>query len=363
VGGHPSGFDYLRLGLAIAVVVWHSVVAAEGVSMDAAAWRSAAGPLARLILPLFFALSGFLVAGSLERSRTLITFLGLRALRIYPALAVECLTSALLIGPALTTTPLKAYFADRRFRSYLLNMFGDVHFRLPGLFASNPFPDIVNAQLWTVPYELGCYALLAGLAVLGLVKRRWIGPLCVVGGLAAFAIPHVLKAGDLANGNHVFGPFLLMSFVSGVTLYIYRDRAPWDYRLAAPAGALLYLSALAAPSPTFSALSLVLPPLAAYCVVYVGLLDPPKLFFMAGADYSYGIFLYGFVVQQCVSLLLPWARHWYLNVLVALPLATAFAAVSWRFVERPALGLRPHLKQFEASVLARLGRATLARPA
>lgn len=362
VGGRPSGFEYLRLALAVAVVVWHSVVAAYGVGMDDAAWRSPAGPLARLILPLFFALSGFLVAGSLERSRTLITFLGLRVLRIYPALGVECLMSALLIGPTLTSLPLKVYFNDSRFRSYLLNVFGDVHFRLPGLFASNPFPDIVNAQLWTVPYELGCYALLAGLAVLGLVKHRWIGPLSIVVALAAFAIRKTFEVGGLTNGNHVFGPLLLISFVSGVTLYMYRDKVFSDFRLAATAGVLLYLSSLAAASPTLSGLSLFIPPLAAYCVVYLGLLDPPKLFFLAGADYSYGIFLYGFVVQQCVALLCPWTRQWYLNVLVALPVATAFAAISWRFVERPALNLRPRLNQIEATVLARLGRTTLARP-
>jgi peptidoglycan/LPS O-acetylase OafA/YrhL len=57
---------------------------------------------------MFFALSGFLVAGSPERSKTLLTFLGLRAIRIYPALGVEVVLSALLIGTAVTTLPLPA---------------------------------------------------------------------------------------------------------------------------------------------------------------------------------------------------------------------------------------------------------------
>ena len=83
--GATSGFDYLRIGLAVAVVGVHSLRITTGPdALEAVSVPMAA--LINLILPLFFGLSGFLVAGSLERVRDLRVFLAFRALRIFPAL-------------------------------------------------------------------------------------------------------------------------------------------------------------------------------------------------------------------------------------------------------------------------------------
>jgi len=130
---------------------------------------------------MFFALSGFLVAGSLERSKTTLTFIGLRLIRIYPALAVEVALSAFLIGMAVTAFPLVTYFQDPLFLKYLLNVIGDIHYNLPGVFENNPVPKIVNAQLWTVPVELMCYVALTVLVLLGGVQRKILIPLAALG--------------------------------------------------------------------------------------------------------------------------------------------------------------------------------------
>jgi peptidoglycan/LPS O-acetylase OafA/YrhL len=73
---------------------------------------------------------------------------------------------------------------------------------------------------------------------------------------------------------------------------------------------------------------------------------------LRGADYSYGIYLYGFAIQQTMMHFFPLARHWYLNVLVSVPIAVLVAAASWHFVERPASGLRSALKRMEERFLA-----------
>src|SRR5207245_877255 len=147
-----------------------------GQPADFALWTTPLRPLLRAIVPMFFTLSGFLVAGSLERCQTLISFMGLRAIRIYPALMVEVLLSAFLIGTCITSDSIKDYFTDSEFREYLLNSIGDIHYNLPAVFENNPFPRIVNSQLWTVPYELGCYLTLAGLAILGIKRRPMLAP-------------------------------------------------------------------------------------------------------------------------------------------------------------------------------------------
>src|ERR1700712_2196271 len=104
-GGRPAGFDYIRLGLSVAVILFHSFTVSYGVSGEGVLWNWPLGPLSFSIVPAFFALSGFLVAGSLQRN-DLASFLTLRAIRIFPALFVEVVLSALILGPLFTTLPL-----------------------------------------------------------------------------------------------------------------------------------------------------------------------------------------------------------------------------------------------------------------
>jgi peptidoglycan/LPS O-acetylase OafA/YrhL len=82
--------------------------------------------------------------------------------------------------------------------------------------------------------------------------------------------------------------------------------------------------------------------------VYLGLLRPAKTRLISSGDYSYGIFLYGFPVQQAVAHVLGAAgQHWALNTMLALPLTIGLAMLSWHVVEEPSLALRGRLKQLE----------------
>jgi peptidoglycan/LPS O-acetylase OafA/YrhL len=134
----PSGFDYLRLGLALSVIFFHSV---EFSSRTPALWPLTHRPFNvwdMSVVPMFFALSGFLVAGSLDRARSLLDFAGFRVLRIFPALAVDTLFAALVLGPALTTLRPAEYLSSPGFRAYFLNMLGDIHYLLPGVSPRTP---------------------------------------------------------------------------------------------------------------------------------------------------------------------------------------------------------------------------------
>ncbi len=329
--GRSTGFDYLRIFLALSVILWHSFGLSYGTALKVPAGANILTAILDSILPMFFALSGFLVAGSLARNTSLVTFLGLRVLRIVPALAVEVLLSALILGPILTTATLYGYFTDARFYGYFLNMVGDIHYILPGLFQSNPFPDIVNGQLWTVPWELECYLVLAASAILGIVNRR---ALFLVGVLVTCA---VLGMWDARSGT-LSGAPLLVGFLCGVAIFQYRDIIPWDGKLAA-LGAAMMLYFFWMPGGSYILAGIP----AAYLTVYLGLANPGKIALLRGADYSYGLYLYGFTIQQSVARVFPWAHHWYLNLLLAVPIASLFAALSWRMVEKPALGLRTYL--------------------
>jgi len=345
VKNRPSGFDYMRLGLAIGVIAMHSVIVCYGPVAEIELWKSWARPFIREILPAFFALSGFLVAGSLERSQTLAMFLALRVIRIFPALSVEVVLSALIIGPIFTSLSLSEYLSHPLFHRYFLNIIGDAQGHLPGVFYRNAWPEMVNGQMWTVPYELYCYLILTALA---LVRKRWAVLVGAVLVAAMYAGYRQYKAGVIPEA--VIGPLpgvlLVVCFLLGVSIYLYRDVLPFS-----KAGAVICLLASMVLVSVVPYGEFFAPLPIAYATVGFGLFNPRRTIVIDGADYSYGIFLYGYPIQQALAAITPWAQVWYINILAAVTVATIFAAFSWRVVEKPALGLRPWLRRQEARYL------------
>jgi len=345
-GYRPSGFDYMRLTLAVAVIFNHTFQTAYGNGALDVIMKSPAGAGFRLILPMFFALSGFLVAGSLERCKTLVTFLGLRVIRIYPALICEVILSAFLIGPFITTVPLTQYFTDEKFFHYLLNATGHPSFYLPGVFEHNPNPGKVNGQLWTVPYELFCYLAISGLFLLGIKKRKWIAPAAVIGGLA-------IIVGYRLFAHHTqmeYGPVrlgLVFYFLAGVGAYLYRDRIVWSPVAFWFALAMSLLLLGFVPLGGYLAT-----PFVAYVTVYLGVCDPKRVWVIGLADISYGIYLYGSVIMQLIAFLFPAAREWYWILLLTLPVSCAVGLASWYGVEKPALQAKKFLKPMEEKLLS-----------
>lgn len=332
-GGRASGFDYLRLTLAVAVLLVHSVDTTYGLPANDALFGSWLRPFIRAILPMFFALSGFLVAGSLLRSRGIGTFLWMRAVRIYPALTVEVLLSAFILGPIFTSYTLGRYFSDPLFLRYLVNATGHISFLLPGVFNDNPHPNTVNTQLWTVPFELYCYLTLAVLALAGLKNRRVVGILSIVViSLSLFLYKSFSQSLALTPVGPVSGYLLVASFLAGVMAYLYREVIPYSRPLlwGTLLASLLLLSVV--PGGDFLA-----PLPVAYATAHLGLLNPRRIKLVQGADFSYGIYLYGFVVQQAVVSIEAIPRLWYVNFVVAGLVSSAFAAFSWYWVEKPML--------------------------
>ncbi|MDR4307728.1 acyltransferase [Chelatococcus sambhunathii] len=355
-GGVGPGFDFVRLALATLVLFIHTSLIAPGVVGAENAPLFPGAPVERwalnyAVLPMFFALSGFLVAGSAERL-SLGSFLTNRALRIFPALAVEITLSALVLGPLLTTLPLGEYFFDPRFASYFLNIFGAIHYELPGLFASNPEPGVVNGSLWTVPHELSCYTLLALFMAFGLHRNRRLLLLAAVGLYAVGAVTPLLvtifpKSLLVETMNHMFvtrgAAKLVPIFLLGMAVYRYRDVLPFrrSYGLAAVA-AFFAISAFGRTewmnSPLFAAVS---GPLLAYAVAVAGLTPELRLQSISG-DYSYGIYLYGFPLQQTILALFPKLVDPALFFGLSFAASLAMAALSWRLIEKPILRMRRH---------------------
>lgn len=338
VNGRPVGFDYLRISLAFAVAIWHSYQVAYGTDAVVELYdRTAFGYIIQIILPMFFSLSGFLVAGSMYRNSNLRIFLTLRAIRIFPALVVEVVLVAFILGPVVTTFKLESYFRNREFFIYLCNVVGYIHFRLPGVFLTNPLPEIINSQLWTVPFELECYILIALIFLLGFFRSKWrvlpIFSLATIG-LVLWNVTHH-QSPDVAVGWS--GRMLVLSFLAGVVIYAFKDAIPRRSDLAVVSFTLIVLAPRLVPDSIY-----LMPLFAAYFTIYVGMFNPRRTIIVNSGDYSYGVYLYSNPIEQTVQFALP-NIPWFANAACALPITVAFALFSWWFVEKPFMKVRKYL--------------------
>jgi peptidoglycan/LPS O-acetylase OafA/YrhL len=350
--GFGQGFDFLRIFLATGIIAWHTAQLSGHleIARSSVFWFSE-----YMLVPMFFALSGFLVAGSAMRLSCK-DFLLNRAARIVPALAVDILFAALLIGPLVTTLPASQYFSDTGFFSYFLNIVGWIHYVLPGVFKSNPSTE-VNGALWTVPFEISCYIILTGLMVSGAIKRPGVVPLitCVV--LIA-GIPMRLLTSHLASDDATFVDSLIMdlflhrgsllwpSFLIGITLHQLRYHLPFS---RAGTIGLILVAILTSVFGDREVLfgnagihSLALP-LLAYLTVAIGLLRIPRLPGFGRGDYSYGLYLYHVPFLQLLIYCFPQAwtgDGWWTLFLVGFPLSLLAAVISWHLFEYPVLKYR-----------------------
>lgn len=329
--GKTGGFDYLRIILAVAVLYWHC----WGVIQQGQVPPLAVKIAARGMLPLFFALSGFLVASSLERLKKLPIFLLMRFLRIFPALIVETTLSAIILGIFFTTLPIADYVRSPVFWSYAKNIYGDIHFYLPGVFETHPSTK-VNASLWTVPFELECYIALSVLSLTRIFRSTWL----MVAALLGLSIYWYFRQPPFNYDASLVVPgrILLLCFLAGNVAFKLRDWLPAGWPAASATLVLSYVLLLD-PKTAFLA-----PPVVAYAAASLGCTAPKRLPVIFEGDYSYGVYLYAYPIQQAVYQL-SGTRNVPLLFVLALSATSLFAAFSWHCVEKPTLRLKNYFRR------------------
>ena len=354
--GIGPGFDFLRIALAVLILFTHStdIVTGEYGEYAAGVWQI---PV-RSLVPMFFALSRFLITGSAQRLR-LKDFILNRAMRIVPALFVDIVVAACIIGPIFTTLSLRDYVTSPVFWLYFTNITGVINYTLPGVFTHNINPSVVNGSLWTVPFEIGCYVIMSVIIVSGLLTRRLAlatlsGFFCVVVLAAVIAFGRLLPvpASTTFHGGFVgvisnftvnkAGYYLYFYFLAGCMAYLFREKIPFSWPIML--SCIFIFSAISLSGSFYAGLMLtkilVLIPVLTYATVFIGMLAIPKLPLYHRGDYSYGIYLYGFPLQQALIASFPGHFTIATHFIASLVLATLVAMVSWHGIEKPTLRLR-----------------------
>jgi len=191
----------------------------------------------------------------------------------------------------------------------------------------------LDPPIWTIPFEVGCYI---AFALVGVVLRKWWAGFLAVAFALALAVWPFGKAmfdpseAGLETDAALFGVF----FAAGALLNgLAALRAAKVVATVVAAGVAAFVAA-----SQLQGLALLVPTLA----VVVGTRAWPVLS-RAGrfGDFSYGIYLWGWPIQQVVaSTLGPQAGVWRLAA-VSFPLVGLFAVLCWHLIEKWALRLKP----------------------
>ena len=129
---------------------------------------------------------------------------------------------------------------------------------------------------------------------------------------------------------------LLIMFVAGVAFYLYRERISFSRSLCAAAvGTALLVVFVRMGFTMWMATG------GAYLLLFAAAHPQRHVSnFGSRGDFSYGMYIYAFPVQQSVTALFGGTMPPLLNIFIAFPVTFALAFLSWHLVEKRALRLK-----------------------
>lgn len=256
---------------------------------------------------------------------------------MFPALWVVIGLTA-IGGYFLTGKSWGAYVSDRSVSLYLLNAVLRLHPRIVGVFEHNPFPQVINGSLWTVPYEVFIYLLLTPLFF---IRRRlaWLRAVLVslfagllglqVAGRTHFATHQLLMQSDQLV---VLGLY----FIAGALLGLF----PSWLRNARMRTVLVLVSGLGLlASLYFGGVWLTGFFLIPVFVIAFGTSNYPALSWIRKyGDISCGVYIWGFIVQQTLWHFLHPSQP--MMLVLSIPFTWCLGFASWHLLEKRALRLK-----------------------
>ncbi|HYI32412.1 MAG TPA: acyltransferase [Glaciibacter sp.] len=351
LGGRDNALGIIRLVLASAVVFSHAFPLGGWGEDPVLGLTRGQENLGGVAVLGFFAISGYLITKSGANS-DILQFMWHRFLRIFPAFWVVLLVAAAIVGPIVWLMEggaIRAY-AHRGAGGPIGYLLANWNLSIGqyGIFdifaGTTPYGEAVgtsvfNGSLWTLSYEWICY-LIIGVMVVGgvLVRARVLVPVLT----AFFFLLQVMRLVDPAAPGQILPFFadpyrvsLPLIFLFGACLAVYSKKIPLDDRLG------ILSSIVAVLSLGFGGLGVVGYPAIAYCMLWAAARLPAVLRKVgAKNDYSYGIYVYGFLVEQVLAYLGVQAFGYVPFAVLALGITVACAWVSWHVIEKPALSLK-----------------------
>ena len=323
--GHDNNLNLVRFCLATFVIFSHSFPLSKGEGFTDPFKDIVQFSLGDMAVNAFFVISGLLVTGSLVRIKSIRQYALARLARIYPGLFLSVFFCVFLIGLLQTDLSTSQYLTDKLTRNFLVKnsllIPSKMQFTLPGVFAGLPYPSIVNGSLWTLPYEMSMYVVIAILGLLGVLKSR------VLAGVL-LSVPIAIYATSLSESHTMrFAAFAAI----GILAYLFETNISFSNR------AFLLSLIMFCVSVAFGMAELSQVVLCGYIIVWLGYVPTGAVRgFNSIGDYSYGMYIYAYPIQQTLVQNFDGISPLALFV-CAFALTLPVAILSWHFVERNAL--------------------------
>ena len=356
LNGHNNALGLIRLLLASLVIVDHAFPLG-GFGKDPF-WYATHGQasLGSLAVAGFFAISGYLIAKS-GMSGDVVQFMWKRTLRIFPAYWAVLLFTAFIVAPLLWLAAggtLPSYFSGTG------NGVGaSPYFFITGNWTLNigtygiydllvnttPYGQEIhgsalNGSIWTLIYEWQCYLLIGVLVLFAVMKNaKIIVPFLAVTYLfAQVAITFGWQPITAVLPSFLSDPFtasLGFTFLMGSVFAVYSRQVPFDGRLGLISLIVMGVSMRVGGFTTIGTAA------GAYFVLFLAAWLPQKTHWIGQKnDYSYGIYIYGFLVEQVLAYLMVYKLGFIPFVIISWAVTFGLAWLSWHVVEKRAMSLK-----------------------
>ncbi|MBC7761029.1 MAG: acyltransferase [Candidatus Saccharibacteria bacterium] len=351
LGGHHNSLGFIRLVLASLVIFDHAFpLGGYGADIFYTLTHGQAS-LGSIAVAGFFAISGYLIAKS-GMSADVVQFMWRRFLRIFPAYWAVLLLTAFVVAPIIWVTQgdsLGSYFqlapngpVNYFTANWTLNI--GTYGIYDILTDTTPYGRQIhgsafNGSIWTLIYEWYCYLLVAVFVAFGILKRaRVVVPIVTVFLFVLFIFYNVSQPTVSALIPWLSDPYriqLTLTFMYGACLAVYSKKIPYSDGLGILSGLVMIFTL------RYGGFSVVGTAAGAYFIMYLGA-RLPRVLQRVGAknDYSYGVYIYGFLVEQVLAHVGWYKLGYFPYTIIALIISLGCAWLSWHVIEKRAMALK-----------------------
>lgn len=316
-----NSFDIVRHIAALIVLISHHFVLSgmkEPTFPGFKAWGTVA-------LIAFFSISGYLITKSMMRSDCVAEFTKKRLLRIYPGL-IACGLVIYILMPLIYYISGGGIDAFRMISSFIKTLVMLPYYQPSDMTVGYIYTNAINGSLWSLPIEVLCYGIIA--TCLSIKKDKSsifiVTTLSIVLAMMSYFSEHDYIFYSISMKHAI--P-LLASFMIGASVGVsdsFKRRGV--ILLSILVSALLIAGSVGRQDFMLSAFFF-MPVL----IISVGLIFKDNLI-KGRFDYSYGIYIYAFPIQQIIInetdiSFLP-------GMLISIILTVVFASISWHLVEK-----------------------------
>jgi peptidoglycan/LPS O-acetylase OafA/YrhL len=286
-------------------------------------------------LCVFFSCSGYLIAKSACTSTSFKNYIWKRFLRIQPLLIIWCCIAVFVVGFLFTTLHTGQYFNNKHTWLYFRNavpVFG-IQYTLPQVFSNNIAENGVNGSLWTLVIEERLYLLIALVFVFKPYSKQifvaFIGILNVI-----YCIHLVVYQAQLIPYFDTSPFYYSLVFLNSSLLYftqiVFSKKISW---LFIANGFVVFFSIF------FSRFQFLQPIFIPIFIIGFANLKGLTNYVGKYGDFTYGIYLFSFPVQQILIAVFNIHNSYCLfacTMVIVLPISI----ISWFLFEKKMLSLK-----------------------